>query len=225
VAPQADYSAGDVVLAKYGATNSFFWAKVTRVYRARGSMVCDLSWLRPQAGTPGGKLYACSAGHDETDHGEGLLLQLLRRPGPAELGAAAPPGAGGSARVAVDLADMLGEAVQQKAAVQSQSLDSVLASIMAKGEESRAAAPVTGKWDALFPGSNMPSQGYAIPVVPPTPWPSHPPPVPAVPAPNWHMAKLAEPSKIRPEAHVGKKREGSFDFVSDLMSVELHGKE
>merc|ERR1740117_794031 len=121
------FSLGDVVLAKYGKTPHFFWAKVLRIY-GRGNGLCDVCWLRPQAGATVGPAYTLAHGYDETMEGERISISAdtVRRPSAADLipAAAPPPGAGasaarsmaapnvagaGSAKTGSDLADLLGQ--------------------------------------------------------------------------------------------------------------------
>merc|ERR1719379_2999157 len=73
---------GDVVLAIYGKTKSFYWAKVKKIYRdTSGVEFCNVQWLRPQAGAHVGTLYVLHDGYDETQHGDGLMSSThVRRP-------------------------------------------------------------------------------------------------------------------------------------------------
>lgn len=105
------------MLAKYGKTKSFFWAKVSRVYQTSSGACCDVSWLRPQAGSAASNNYALVHDVDETLHGEGLAVTNLRRPSSFEVADGAPPGAARSmASVGGYMhADLLGDAVVQKA--------------------------------------------------------------------------------------------------------------
>eukprot|EP00931_Biecheleriopsis_adriatica_P079309 TRINITY_DN52713_c0_g1_i1.p1 TRINITY_DN52713_c0_g1~~TRINITY_DN52713_c0_g1_i1.p1 ORF type:complete len:284 (-),score=58.97 TRINITY_DN52713_c0_g1_i1:112-918(-) len=171
---QARFAAGEVVLAKYGQTERFYWAKVMRVFKSGGQDLCDLGWLRPQAGSPGGPLYVCSDGHDETLHGERLGLERLRRPNAAELGVAAPCGAAACAAAnVVEVSDLIGEAMVEEveAAQAPQSLDAMLAALVAKNS---AASPgpgapqtQTSRWEALQGSACAGLGGYCMP--PPQP--------------------------------------------------------
>ncbi|CAK9006887.1 Hypothetical protein (Fragment) [Durusdinium trenchii] len=49
---------GDIVLARFSDSTDCYWAKVARI----AGSTCDVEWLRPFAGQPGGPLYACSNG-------------------------------------------------------------------------------------------------------------------------------------------------------------------
>lgn len=70
---------GETVYACFGDSKSFYFARITKIYTRGGQQVCDVAWLRPQAGTEGGKLYAFDDGQEDTMHREGLLLSGLRR--------------------------------------------------------------------------------------------------------------------------------------------------
>jgi len=112
---------GDVVLAKYGNTSRFFWARVKKVYKSNtGDSLCDVEWVRPQAGAPVGKLYALHANVDETCHGDGIqLFKNVRRPCADDLRGGAPPGAvaatsPGAVAATSTAADLLGEPIVEK---------------------------------------------------------------------------------------------------------------
>jgi len=75
--------AGQVVLARYGGSDRFCWARVLRVYGNRdGVRLCNVEWLRPPAEdkqTIG--CYVCEDSSDDTDHCWGLLVDAdLRLP-------------------------------------------------------------------------------------------------------------------------------------------------
>jgi len=126
----SSYKRGDVVLAKYGKTNSFYWAKVKKVQRKNnGASLCDVEWLRPQAGAAVGKLFVLHDGYDETQCGEGLdLSRDVRRASSNDVATGAPPGvvaavASSSAGAAgkdyckgAGIPDLLGEPIVEKRA-------------------------------------------------------------------------------------------------------------
>lgn len=102
-------------MARFGSTSSFYWARVTKLYTSRGGeRVCDVGWLRPQGGSPGGRMYAFEDGQEDTEHRDGLLLRAdVRRPNSEELTPAAPPNAAASTAVSqeTNLLDFLGDPV------------------------------------------------------------------------------------------------------------------
>ncbi|CAK9007234.1 Hypothetical protein (Fragment) [Durusdinium trenchii] len=78
---------GDIVLARFSDSTDCYWAKVARI----AGSTCDVEWLRPFAGQPGGPLYACSNGCDDTQGRSGLRPEDLRWPLPEELASDSAP--------------------------------------------------------------------------------------------------------------------------------------
>jgi len=100
-------SPGSLVLARYGeGEDRFCWARVSRLYRARGGeQRCDVEWLRPQGGSQRGDLsYVCEDGSDDTEHCQNLSASAdLRRPGPAGRGGEVSPPSPRSSSGALEL--------------------------------------------------------------------------------------------------------------------------
>lgn len=123
-------SPGDVVFAKYGQGSCFYWAKVLKAYKnSAGEPLCDVMWLRPLAGANAEKTYVLHDGHDETLHGDGLVISShVRRPNPAEVNASSPPGAGKAvsgfaaapATKGKDMNDLLGDLIVDAAPAHGQ---------------------------------------------------------------------------------------------------------
>lgn len=178
---QSSFRLREVVLAKYGDTDRYYWATVARVYRASsGEELCDIGWLRPQAGSPGGPRYVISDEHDETLHGERLAVQKLRRPTAADLDSAAPPGAKACVVAALNAqSDLIGEAVESKPA--EPSLEARLAALVAKNAAEQEAAKVCKQnpWNALPAPARPIQQPYSTPM----------PPI----ASAWHTAQAPAP--------------------------------
>lgn len=176
-APQSSFRPREVVLAKYGQTERYYWATVARVYKAsNGEELCDIGWLRPQAGSPGGPCYVCSDEHDETLHGERLGVQKLRRPSAADLDSAAPPGAKACVMAALnEQSDLIGEALGQSSAPHAAtsaaqpSLESKLAALVAKNAAEQEAANRVCKenpWNALSAPAWPSQPAYSTPMPP-----------------------------------------------------------
>lgn len=174
---QSSFRPREVVLAKYGETDRFYWATVARVYRASsGEELCDIGWLRPQAGSPGGPRYVISDEHDETLHGERLAVQKLRRPTAADLDSAAPPGAKACVAAALNAqSDLLGEAVESETSAAraktaaEPSLESRLAALVAKNAAEQEAADKVCKqnpWNALSAPAWPSQPAYSTPMPP-----------------------------------------------------------
>eukprot|EP00930_Biecheleria_cincta_P057798 TRINITY_DN43674_c0_g1_i1.p1 TRINITY_DN43674_c0_g1~~TRINITY_DN43674_c0_g1_i1.p1 ORF type:complete len:306 (-),score=55.75 TRINITY_DN43674_c0_g1_i1:175-1026(-) len=230
MAPQSSFRPREVVLAKYGQTDRYYWATVTRAHRAgNGDELCDIGWLRPQAGSPGGPRYACSDGHDETLHAERLGVQKLRRPSAADLDSAAPPGARACVAAALnEHSDLVGEAFESQspashaeAFAAQPSLESRLAALVAKNAAEQEAADRSYKgdpWKALSAPAWPSQPAYSTPMPPISPaWktaqacalfaPSVPQPFPS------HARILASSAPSQAESHTTKTQQ---QFMLDL---------
>eukprot|EP00931_Biecheleriopsis_adriatica_P091400 TRINITY_DN65284_c0_g1_i1.p1 TRINITY_DN65284_c0_g1~~TRINITY_DN65284_c0_g1_i1.p1 ORF type:complete len:285 (-),score=25.96 TRINITY_DN65284_c0_g1_i1:29-883(-) len=75
-----NFGVGDVMLARFPGTTSHYWARVSRI-SSSSDLRCDVEWLRPFAGQPGTRLYACNDGRDDTQGRAGLRPRKdFRRP-------------------------------------------------------------------------------------------------------------------------------------------------
>lgn len=251
------FARGDVVMAKYGKTNCFYWAKVLKLYKnGSGMQLCDIQWLRPQAGAPVEKTYVLHDGHDETLQGDGLTISVfVRRPAAAEVTAAAPPGAAASAAASttatsgskgVEMTDLLGELIVEKAPQpeamyfapqQSFRSSPQLAqqpSLPANMPGSTSQQPIAGTLEhgwANF-GTNVPrsgpcSNGFA-PQVSSSPWN-----MPATAQSGFLQSRAPQTvqSNMKTVTYSSNSRGGQnsqdkqFDFISDMMSGALTGSE
>eukprot|EP00931_Biecheleriopsis_adriatica_P107080 TRINITY_DN81416_c0_g1_i1.p1 TRINITY_DN81416_c0_g1~~TRINITY_DN81416_c0_g1_i1.p1 ORF type:complete len:611 (-),score=127.74 TRINITY_DN81416_c0_g1_i1:11-1822(-) len=75
---------GQVVLARYGESESFYWARLLKVYCHASEDCCDVAWLR--AASPGGRRYVCHDGLDDSVNTERLTIGThVRQPCDADL--------------------------------------------------------------------------------------------------------------------------------------------
>lgn len=175
---------GEIVLAKYGNTAKFYWAKILKLVRdSSGAAMCDVVWLRPLAGTRVGKLYALHDGVDETLQGECLPLANVRRPTLAEVASDAPPGANAGRtpplQVAAtakqeEVADLLGDpiATANSAATANPNADLFMLASTSKASQNLAGAAASPSLcqSSAAPHLQAPGYGFLVISAAPSPW-------------------------------------------------------